>query len=194
MEKKQPKNKPVGKTAELPVKKEPETLRIVLNKLGINDPNIILRMAAKGMSKSDICRVLGISNDYMKKLERQYPVFAEKMQRANELLVDKFEKTLHKAALGKLVVIKEKAFFDKTTGQVVIAAVKEQLAPNVQALMYLLENRDKEHYRNPSKIEVNTQLNADNIEIKIIQAPDGTKSFAGFMIDDPNAAATDTKA
>lgn len=106
----------------------------------------IYNWSKDGMSKRDICKILGISSSAYYEYEKQFPELREAFENGRDHLYDDVEGSLFRSARGMTVT---EQFLDGNGD--VIKQFKKQLAPNQRSIEYALNNRRPDKWRSDTK-------------------------------------------
>ncbi len=137
--------------------------------------DLILRMIEVGVPEKIIPYILGTEEQYsLVQWENISPKLRILFSEARENALDKVEVALLRLALGgKLSEYKRDA-----EGEVVVDKIKE-IAPNLGAIQYLLENHRSEVWKNKKEIQLNVGASKEHTEDEINRV----KQFAGGLIE-----------
>lgn len=137
------------------VKKRPKKFRPKqrsLNKLFLPDYlREVKAVAMRGLSDREMAGVFGISWDLFKKWKRQYPSFADAINKGRLNIDAEVIAALYKRATGQFSVphtevIKYKDYYETLE-------MEKHYPPDVDAIKYWLNNRAREHWQQRSAVE-----------------------------------------
>lgn len=125
---------------------------------------IIKMSVAGGAIDKDIIKFLGISKNTFYRFKAEHKEFSDALKNSKEIADRIVESALFKSAKGYKRINKKKIYNE--VGEVVqVIEDIEDVKPNVTAIIYWLNNRKPEAWRNRR----NENLNDDNEEIGIIE-------------------------
>jgi len=136
---------------------------------------LIEAWSREGCTQEDLAAKLGVNISTMKKWKSGYPEIAQAMSQGKELVDYKVENALLKSALGfktkEIKVTIGKKIFNGETVEMLKETTEREVAPNVQACLSWLNNRQFEKWkRNRDRaMELNEEDN--NISITIVRGP-----------------------
>jgi transposase len=122
------------------------------------DPEYYNQMGGKyardGLTDKEIGTKFGVTEQTINNWKNKHPKFKEELRQKKAFVDSKVEGSLLKSALGQTYEETTQEIRDSETGRVTIVRKhKRQLAPNVTAIKFWLNNRDKEHWRDKHEID-----------------------------------------
>lgn len=125
---------------------------------------IIKMSVADGAIDKDVIKFLGISKSTFYKFKAEHKEFSDALKASKEIADRIIESALFKSAKGYKRINKKKIYNE--FGEVVqVIEDVEEVKPNVTAIIYWLNNRKPDEWRNRR----NENLNDDNEELGIIE-------------------------
>ena len=108
--------------------------------------------ARDGLKDKQIANNLGISKDTFYKYKKNYPDFSDTLKKGKEIIDYEVENALLKRALGYEYTETTKEI--KENGNKIIKKITKQVAPDVTAQIYWLNNRKPKQWRNKQDIDI----------------------------------------
>lgn len=135
----------------------------------------IEQWCAEGLIDAEIARRLGIAPSTIRDYRKKHPAFAALMIKAKAKADYQVENALYKRALG--YEFWEEVWERDIDGELILVKkTLRHISPNVGALIYWLNNRQRDRWRNRSEVEVGG--NSDKpIEIKFTVPEPQTKTL-----------------
>lgn len=104
------------------------------------------KLALLGLTDREMAEFFGVSQQTLYNWQNQFPAFFESVQEGKVIADANVAESLYKRATGEHVEI-EKAYRNKTTGEVEIVKVKTFIPGESGAALNWLKNRRKESWR-----------------------------------------------
>lgn len=124
--------------------------------------DIISKLKRDGLTERQIAEKLSIGYSTWCRYKTQYREFNEVLLKDDEYCNAKSERTLMQMAWGEhpnAVVTDEEWILDKRTGKMILLhqKIKKDTRPNMTALIFLMKNKDPEHWRDRRDVNVNSE-------------------------------------
>lgn len=110
-------------------------------------------MAALGATEFEIAQQLEINTATMWRWKTEHPGFCKALEVGDRAYLRRIKRTLKHRALGYRFEA-EKLFYDSETGTVVRATTIEHVPPDVNAIKFVLTNRDPSNWKNRDRLEI----------------------------------------
>jgi hypothetical protein len=122
-------------------------------------PELAGQYASEGMTDVEMCKKLCISHDSFYKYKKEYPEFAEAIDKGKKEINHKVEQALLKRALGFDYEETTTEYASGKDGKPKIKSqrkVKKTVLPEVRAMEMWLYNRDPERWKRASSVDLTT--------------------------------------
>jgi hypothetical protein len=124
-------------------------------------PDIVKSLLAKGYVESQIQEIIHISVATFNSWKKKYPEFVKALKEGKQGPIDRTVNTLEKVANGfketvkKAIVVSDGA---QIGSHIEMVDIEEYIPPQVSAIRYYLNNRDKDNWSDKQNIEINGKM------------------------------------
>lgn len=125
--------------------------------------DMVRKLALLGLTDKEMSEFFGVTPQTFYNWQKQFPAFFEAVQDGKVIADANVAESLYKRATGEHVEI-EKAYRNKTTGEVEIVKVKTFIPGEAGAALNWLKNRRKENWRDKVEYEHSGSLEVTSKE------------------------------
>jgi len=115
--------------------------------------DMVRKLALLGLTDEEMAKFFGVSQQTFYNWQKEFPAFFESVQEGKIIADANVADSLYKRATGEHVEI-EKAYRNKTTGEVELVKIKQYIPGESGAAMNWLKNRRKNDWRDKQEHEL----------------------------------------